>query len=223
MPVNIQIIEDDIDEIRLDDINNLDVQAMGNVYIKYADSNNPEIIYDDPVTDEHIHAYIGIYIGIQEPISIEAYNWCVRDLTAIENAIADLVENKQDKLSDSQMNAVNSGITDQKVNSYDSHLINKENPHEVTKEQIGLGSVVNTGDSDTPVENGTDKFTTGGAYHLQQNINEKQDTLVSGENIKTINGINVLGSGNIVVGFDPETLNNMLCYDYIDEEDEENE
>ena len=29
---------------------------------------------------------------------------------------------------------------------------------------VGLGSVVNTGDSATPVENGTTKFTTGGAY-----------------------------------------------------------
>lgn len=32
------------------------------------------------------------------------------------------------------------------------------------KGDVGLGNVVNTGDSDTPVENGTDKFTTGGAY-----------------------------------------------------------
>lgn len=219
MPVNIQIIEDDIDEIRLDDINNLDVQAMGNVYIKYADSNDPEVIYDDPVTDEHIHAYIGIYIGIQEPISIEAYNWCVRDLTAIENAIADLVENKQDKLSDTQMNAVNSGITEQKVESYDSHLTNKENPHEVTKDQVGLGNVENTGDSNTPVENGTDKFTTGGAYNLQQSINGKQDQLVNQQNIKSINGQSILGSGDLEVSFDPQTLNDMLCYDIVDEEE----
>ena len=32
------------------------------------------------------------------------------------------------------------------------------------KSDVGLGNVVNTGDSATPVENGTDKFTTGGAY-----------------------------------------------------------
>lgn len=34
----------------------------------------------------------------------------------------------------------------------------------VTKNDVGLGSVANTGDSAVPVENGTTKFTTGGAY-----------------------------------------------------------
>lgn len=36
---------------------------------------------------------------------------------------------------------------------------------------VALNNVVNTGDSATPTENGTDKFTTGGAYALQQAIN----------------------------------------------------
>ena len=34
----------------------------------------------------------------------------------------------------------------------------------MSAEDVGLGSVANTGDSDTPVEGGTTKFTTGGAY-----------------------------------------------------------
>lgn len=34
----------------------------------------------------------------------------------------------------------------------------------VTKSDVGLGSVANTGDSDTPVSGGVTKFTTGGAY-----------------------------------------------------------
>lgn len=34
----------------------------------------------------------------------------------------------------------------------------------LTKGDVGLGNVVNTGDSATPAEGGTDKFTTGGAY-----------------------------------------------------------
>ena len=37
----------------------------------------------------------------------------------------------------------------------------------VTKSDVGLGNVANVGSSDTPVENGTDNFTTGGAYRLQ--------------------------------------------------------
>lgn len=44
---------------------------------------------------------------------------------------------------------------------------------QVSLEKIGLGNVVNTGDSSTPTADGTDKFTTGGAYVLQQDINGK--------------------------------------------------
>ena len=72
------------------------------------------------------------------------------------------------------------------------------------KADVGLGSVVNTGDSATPVSGGTTKFTTGGAYTMQQalqtNINGKQATLVSGTNIKTVNGQSILGSGDLSIG-----------------------
>lgn len=60
--------------------------------------------------------------------------------------------------------ALESGINATKVGNYDNHLQNTSNPHGVTKSQVGLGNVVNTGDSATPTQNGTDKFTTGGAY-----------------------------------------------------------
>ena len=63
-----------------------------------------------------------------------------------------------------QMAAINSGITTVKREGYDDHLLDKTNPHNVTATQVGLGNVVNTGDSAVPVENGTTKFTTGGAY-----------------------------------------------------------
>ena len=65
--------------------------------------------------------------------------------------------------------------------SLSSHTSNTSNPHSVTASQVGLGSVVNTGDSDTPVSGGTTKFTTGGAYSLQStlqsNINTVDDKL----------------------------------------------
>jgi len=46
---------------------------------------------------------------------------------------------------------------------------------------IGLGNVANTGDSATPVENGTTKFTTGGAY---TELNKKVDK-VTGKGLST--------------------------------------
>lgn len=66
--------------------------------------------------------------------------------------------------TEAQWAAIVSGITSTKVGNYDAHLANTNNPHSVTKAQVGLGSVVNTGDSAIPVEGGTTKFTTGGAY-----------------------------------------------------------
>lgn len=57
----------------------------------------------------------------------------------------------------------------------------------ITKADVELGNVVNTGDSAAPVSGGTTKFTTGGAYTLQQtlqgNIDTKQDTLIAGTGI----------------------------------------
>ena len=47
----------------------------------------------------------------------------------------------------------------------------------VTKSDVGLGSVVNTGDSATPVENGTTKFTTGGAYTLKKDLTDIAESL----------------------------------------------
>lgn len=60
-----------------------------------------------------------------------------------------------------------------------NHISNTSNPHKVTKSQVGLGSVVNTGDSATPVSGGTTKFTTGGAYvelNKKYDINDTAET-----------------------------------------------
>ena len=98
----------------------------------------------------------------------------------------------EEPFTSEQLFAINSGITSAKVSSYDSHLTNKNNPHLVTKSQVGLGSVVNTGDSATPVSGGTTKFTTGGAY---TELNKKADK-VSGATNGNLAGLNA--SGNLV-------------------------
>lgn len=49
----------------------------------------------------------------------------------------------------------------------------------VTKSDVGLGNVENTGDSAVPVSGGTTKFTTGGAY---TELNKKADKAVSATN-----------------------------------------
>jgi len=49
----------------------------------------------------------------------------------------------------------------------------------LTKSDVGLGSVVNTGDSATPVSGGTTKFTTGGAYTELNKKADKTSTVTS--------------------------------------------
>ncbi len=69
-----------------------------------------------------------------------------------------------------------------------SHTGNTSNPHGVTKAQVGLGNVDNTADSAKPVSTAQ-----------QTALDTKQATLVSGTNIKTVNGNSLLGSGDLPV------------------------
>jgi hypothetical protein len=59
----------------------------------------------------------------------------------------------------------------------------------LTKSSLGLGNVDNTSDANKPVSAAT-----------QTALDSKQATLVSGTNIKTVGGQDLLGSGNVAVG-----------------------
>lgn len=72
-------------------------------------------------------------------------------ITGLEEAL----NSKQDNLNEAQQSAVDSGITSTKVGNYDTHIANKNNPHEVTKTQVGLGNVDNTSDNDKPISSAT--------------------------------------------------------------------
>lgn len=74
-------------------------------------------------------------------------------------------------------------------NNLTRHINDQNNPHAVNKSQVGLSYVVNTGDSSEPVSNGTDKFTTGGAFALKTSLETK---------------INNLSTDNIVSGLLPD-------------------
>lgn len=58
------------------------------------------------------------------------------------------IDGKQNALTQTQLNAVNSGITDLSVQSFNSHLSATNNPHSVTKLQVGLGNVPNVATND---------------------------------------------------------------------------
>ena len=52
--------------------------------------------------------------------------------------------------TEAQMAALNSGINTRKITMYDNHTADTDNPHSVTKSQVGLGNVDNTSDLDKP-------------------------------------------------------------------------
>lgn len=63
-----------------------------------------------------------------------------------------------------------------------------QSSNSITKNEVGLGNVDNTSDLDKPISTAT-----------QNALNTKQNTLVSGNTIKTINSSTILGAGNLVV------------------------
>ena len=81
-------------------------------------------------------------------------------------------------LSEAQLLAINSGINAVKVENYDAHVIDQNNPHHVTAAQVGLGNVDNTADLDKPISTAT-----------QTALDGKADNVVDG----TANHIVVLG------------------------------
>ena len=81
------------------------------------------------------------------------------------------------------------------VQSVNSHSPTNGNV-DISKSDVGLGSVVNTGDSATPAQGGTEKFTTGGAYtlksDLEQSISSAQTSLE-----QSISGVSSSLTGHI--------------------------
>jgi hypothetical protein len=119
-----------------------------------------------------------------------------------------------------------------KITDYDTHLASTANPHSVTASQIGLANVTNDAQVKKAASS-TDGFvtkwsgTTGDAivdgYGVQTTLSSsttelvradaiataigtKQDTLVSGTNIKTLQGQTILGSGDFIIDIPAVTV-----------------
>lgn len=105
------------------------------------------------------------------------------DDTDIKSSISTLTETKADKTAISDM------ATQTWVESKDYLTEHQDISNLATKTELSEG-----------LESKQDK----GDYALRESLNSKQDLLVSGVNIKTINGEPILGEGNIVVSSSEE-------------------
>lgn len=115
---------------------------------------------------------------LNKPISTatqNALNLKQDEITSSNKLSSDLVDDTNDTnkfATQSQLDQIATNQSD--IGDLNTALTNHKNdttnPHSVTASQVGLGSVVNTGDSATPTQDGTTKFTTGGAYTLKTDL-----------------------------------------------------
>lgn len=94
-----------------------------------------------------------------------------------------------------------------------AHIANTDNPHQVTKEQIGLSNVDNTADIDKPISTATqsaiDTVKEEINTHISNNNNPHNVTVeqigaIPTGGLKTINGNSLEGEGDIEVSVDNE-------------------
>lgn len=74
-------------------------------------------------------------------------------------------------------------------NNLTTHINNKANPHQVTKEQVGLSNVDNTSDANKPISTATqnalnDKFSATEGNTLKQIVNDMPDLVVTGGSLR---------------------------------------
>lgn len=61
------------------------------------------------------------------------------------------------------------------ADNLDEHMLDKNNPHEVTKAQVGLGNVDNTSDLDKPISNATQAALDVITDNLSNHVNDKEN------------------------------------------------
>jgi len=112
---------------------------------------------------------------------------------ALNSGITDVLTGKLSALPTNSELTTQLGNKVDKTTTVNGHALSGN--VSVSKSDVGLGSVANTGDSATPVSGGTTKFTTGGAYTELAKKADKSATVstvaydaTNGKLTKTING-----------------------------------
>lgn len=139
-------------------VNKHDTSANWNKAINFIPKAGEIIIYDD------VHK---IKIG-DGKTKVTGLPFVEQDLSnyITESELASTISETVSTLSKSI------GLVEDEITA---HTSSTSNPHNVTKSQLGLGSVVNAGQTATPTSGSNSYFTAGGAYTLKQSIDAKAD------------------------------------------------
>lgn len=173
-------------------VNGESLEGNGNIQIDYNDldnlptliSNHSGLNLDDGTNP---HGTTKSDIGLSNVPNLDTTSAVNNEHTHTNKLILDATEEPFTTILKNLYDSTVSWISTNGTNLI-NHLTNFANPHNVTKNQVGLSNVDNTADIDKPISTAT-----------QTALNNKQDILVSGTNIKTINGNTILGSGNLVI------------------------
>ena len=132
---------------------------------------NSKFYYDSAHTQEITPESDKVYVDVS---ANKTYRWSGTQYVAIGSDLA---------LGETSSTAYRG---DRGKAAYDHSQLTSGNPHNVSKSDVGLGSVVNTGDSATPVSGGTTKFTTGGAFtELAKKVDKENGKGLSTEDYTT--------------------------------------
>ena len=143
-------------------VNGESLEGSGNVQINYNDLDNlptiPTIITNhsglnlDDGTNPHGTTKQDVGLGdVPNLNTTEAVN------KAHEHTNFSVLNGTEESFTTALKNAYNSAVSWITTNGTNliNHLSNTSNPHNVTKSQVGLGSVDNTSDADKPISNAT--------------------------------------------------------------------
>lgn len=133
--------------------------------------------------------------------------WRLLDVPEKDVAFSSLAGNPRDNDAlKAEFEGIESDIAEKAdEDDLQAHIDDKNNPHEVTAEQVGLGNVDNVSDLDKPISTATqnalnakqDKLTAGDNIVIENNVISatiKESSYIAGDNI-TITPIGYIGTG----------------------------
>lgn len=159
----------DITDLHLDWESIDDKPDFDEIYYQKEEVYNKEEV--DDIVEHIIIPEAAIEAHIDNPAPHPAFESRIE--TLIENSIEEAVEGKAD------------------ASTLTTHILNRENPHKVTKAQIELGNVDNTSDANKPISNATQA-----ALDLKVNTNDIADdleTIVSSKVLSAKQGARLKG------------------------------